>query len=74
MSKPSKLEPALVAMAHPPGPRRPLPDVVHVMYKGRIIKTGGPDFALELEQKGYEWLTGEAEDEGAGAITPVPLV
>ena len=26
-----------------------------------IIKTGGPDFALELEQKGYEWLTGERE-------------
>jgi Fe-S cluster assembly ATP-binding protein len=41
------------------------PDVVHVMYKGRIIKTGGSDFALELEQKGYEWLTGEFEDSGA---------
>ena len=39
------------------------PDVVHVMYRGRIIKTGGPDFALELEQKGYEWLTGEADTE-----------
>ncbi|HEX8036162.1 MAG TPA: Fe-S cluster assembly ATPase SufC [Ktedonobacterales bacterium] len=39
------------------------PDVVHVMYKGRIIKTGGPDFAMELEQKGYEWLTGEADTE-----------
>ncbi len=50
------------------------PDVVHVMYKGRIIKTGGSDFALELEQKGYEWLTGEAEDEDAGAITNLPLV
>ncbi len=35
------------------------------MYKGRIIRTGGPDLALELEQKGYEWLTGEeaGEDE-----------
>ena len=43
------------------------PDVVHVMYKGRIIKTGGADFALELEQKGYEWLTGEIEDDGADA-------
>ncbi|MGZ3600213.1 MAG: Fe-S cluster assembly ATPase SufC [Ktedonobacterales bacterium] len=39
------------------------PDVVHVMYKGRIIKTGGPDFAMELEQKGYEWLTGEVDTE-----------
>jgi Fe-S cluster assembly ATP-binding protein len=39
------------------------PDVVHVMYQGRIIKTGGPEFAKELEQKGYEWLTGEPEAE-----------
>jgi Fe-S cluster assembly ATP-binding protein len=40
------------------------PDVVHVMHRGRIIKTGGPDFALELEQKGYEWLIGpEAKEE-----------
>src|SRR5262245_43216997 len=39
------------------------PDIVHVMYRGRIIKSGGPEFALELEQKGYEWLTGE-RDEG----------
>lgn len=37
------------------------PDIVHVMYKGRIIKTGGPELALELERKGYEWLTGEAD-------------
>lgn len=45
------------------------PDVVHVMYKGRIIKTGGSDFAMELEQKGYAWLTGEADAdvEPAGA-------
>jgi len=44
------------------------PDVVHVMHRGRIIKTGGPDFAQELEQKGYEWLIGpEAkEEESAG--------
>ncbi len=41
------------------------PDVVHVMHQGRIIKTGGSDFALELEQKGYEWLTGETEDAQA---------
>jgi Fe-S cluster assembly ATP-binding protein len=37
------------------------PDVVHVMYQGRIIRTGGPELARELEQKGYEWLTGEQE-------------
>jgi Fe-S cluster assembly ATP-binding protein len=34
------------------------PDVVHVMHQGRIIKTGGSDFAMELEKKGYEWLIG----------------
>lgn len=32
------------------------PDVVHVLYQGRIIKTGGPELALELEEKGYDWL------------------
>jgi Fe-S cluster assembly ATP-binding protein len=44
------------------------PDVVHVMYRGRIIRTGGPDFALELEQKGYSWLTGEEEEAEAPAL------
>jgi Fe-S cluster assembly ATP-binding protein len=33
-----------------------IPDVVHVLYKGRIVKSGGKELALELEQKGYEWL------------------
>ncbi|HQI43993.1 MAG: Fe-S cluster assembly ATP-binding protein [Bacteroidota bacterium] len=32
------------------------PDVVHVLYKGKIIKTDGPELALELEKKGYDWL------------------
>ena len=32
------------------------PDVVHVLYKGQIIKTAGPELALELEKKGYDWL------------------
>jgi Fe-S cluster assembly ATP-binding protein len=32
------------------------PDVVHVLYNGKIIKTGGPDLALELEERGYDWL------------------
>jgi Fe-S cluster assembly ATP-binding protein len=32
------------------------PDIVHVLYKGRIIKTAGPELALELEEKGYDWL------------------
>lgn len=32
------------------------PDVVHVLYKGHIVKTAGPELALELEEKGYDWL------------------
>jgi Fe-S cluster assembly ATP-binding protein len=33
-----------------------VPDVVHVLADGRIVKTGGPELALELEQKGYGWI------------------
>ena len=33
-----------------------VPDVVHVLYNGQIIKTGGKELALELEEKGYDWL------------------
>jgi Fe-S cluster assembly ATP-binding protein len=36
------------------------PDVVHVLSAGRIIKTGGPDLALELEAKGYADIVGKA--------------
>ena len=32
------------------------PDKVHVLYKGRIVRTGGPELALELEEKGYDWI------------------
>ena len=32
------------------------PDIVHVLYKGRIVKTAGPELALELEEKGYDWI------------------
>lgn len=35
------------------------PDIVHVLYKGRIVKTGGPELALELEEKGYDWVKEE---------------
>jgi Fe-S cluster assembly ATP-binding protein len=40
------------------------PDHVHVMYKGRIVRSGGPELALELEQDGYSFL-----GEGADMIT-----
>ncbi|HIE62919.1 MAG: Fe-S cluster assembly ATPase SufC [Methanobacteriota archaeon] len=32
------------------------PDKIHVLIKGKIVKTGGPELALELEERGYEWL------------------
>ncbi|MCM1021805.1 MAG: Fe-S cluster assembly ATPase SufC [Muribaculum sp.] len=35
------------------------PDFVHVLYKGRIVMTGGPELALELEEKGYDWIKGK---------------
>ena len=35
------------------------PDFVHVLYKGRIVKSGGPELALELEEKGYDWIKRE---------------
>lgn len=37
------------------------PDVVHVLYKGRIVKTAGPELALELEKKGYDWIKEELQ-------------
>ncbi len=36
-----------------------VPDFVHVLFDGRIIKSGGKDLALELEEKGYDWITGK---------------
>lgn len=35
------------------------PDFVHVLYKGRIVKSGGADLALVLEEKGYDWIKEE---------------
>lgn len=37
-----------------------VPDFVHVLYKGRIVKSGGKELALELEAKGYDWIKTEA--------------
>ena len=33
-----------------------IPDFVHVLYKGKIVKSGGKELALELEEKGYDWV------------------
>ncbi len=38
-----------------------VPDYVHVLYKGRIVKTGGKELALELEEKGYDWIKNSYE-------------
>ena len=37
------------------------PDFVHVLYKGRIVRTGGPELALELEERGYDWIKEEVD-------------
>ena len=37
------------------------PDFVHVLYKGRIVRTGGPELALELEERGYDWIKNEVD-------------
>lgn len=40
-----------------------VPDVVHVLFNGQIVKTGGKELALELEDKGYDWVTKEFSEE-----------
>ncbi len=42
-----------------------VPDHVHVLAGGRIIRSGGKELAFELEEKGYEWLTGATAGAGA---------
>jgi len=39
-----------------------VPDFVHVLYDGRIVKTGGKELAMELEDKGYDWIKKEVEE------------
>ena len=43
-----------------------IPDVVHVLYDGRIVKTAGKELALELEEKGYDWIKKEVDIEYNG--------
>jgi Fe-S cluster assembly ATP-binding protein len=42
-----------------------VPDFVHILYKGRIVKSGGKELALELEAKGYDWIKDAALEEAA---------
>ena len=37
-----------------------VPDHVHVLARGRILRSGGPELARELEQRGYDWLLEDA--------------
>ena len=37
-----------------------IPDFVHVLYDGKIVKSGGKELALELEEKGYDWIKNNA--------------
>lgn len=39
-----------------------IPDFVHVMVQGRIVRSGGKELALELEEKGYDWIRGRVEE------------
>ena len=40
-----------------------VPDFVHVLYDGKIVKSGGKELALKLEEKGYDWITKKAKGE-----------
>ena len=39
------------------------PDVIHVLYKGRIVKTAGPELAKEIEARGYDWIKEEVGEK-----------
>ncbi len=40
------------------------PDFVHILYKGKIVMTGGPELALDLEERGYDWIKEQVDKEG----------
>ena len=45
-----------------------VPDFVHVLYQGRIVKSGGKELALELEAKGYDWIKSSAENANQNGV------
>ena len=45
-----------------------VPDFVHVLVDGRIVRSGGPELALELEDKGYGWIEAEARKAPASRV------
>jgi Fe-S cluster assembly ATP-binding protein len=42
-----------------------IPDFVHVLFEGKIVKSGTKELALELEEKGYDWIKKEIEEKAA---------
>ena len=39
------------------------PQFIHILYKGKIVMTGGPELALELEERGYDWIKAQVDAE-----------
>ena len=50
-----------------------VPDTVHVLADGRIVRTGGKELAFELEEKGYGWLEAPASAEASARLAEAPL-
>ena len=50
-----------------------VPDYVHVLYNGRIVKSGGKDLALQLEEQGYDWIKEEVDGAQDRPIDPAKL-
>jgi Fe-S cluster assembly ATP-binding protein len=48
-----------------------VPDYVHVIADGRVVKSGGKELALELEEKGYDWLEGGSSEDARGSLPGV---
>jgi Fe-S cluster assembly ATP-binding protein len=48
-----------------------VPDFVHVLAGGHIVREGGKELALELEEKGYDWIKGQASAQNAAAVPQV---
>jgi len=51
-----------------------VPDYLHVLLDGAIVRSGGKELALELEERGYAWLEKEPAPESAGGSIPAPTV
>ncbi|MEA2176543.1 MAG: Fe-S cluster assembly ATP-binding protein [Blastocatellia bacterium] len=47
-----------------------VPDYVHVLSGGQIVKEGGKELALELEEKGYDWIKGQAAERKSAGVAP----